>query len=329
MEVLSMQNALDNFWAWLPNLIGAVVILLVGWLIARLVAAAVRRGLKGLGADRVVEEGSVGRYKQGVAPRLSVSDLVATITFWFVLGVAIVLALGALQIPELSALIGGIVAYLPNVIAAILILVVGVALAAGIGAITQRIAGGTMLGRIVETALPAVIVAIAISMALVQLQIAPMIVLATYVIVLGSLGLGLALAFGLGARTVAGRVVEQGYEEARARAPQAKAEMQEAREHAREEGERVRSEADRRVDERAARSEERAAVRADEVTTTERAETTREPVEWTESERPFGAEGERRDLPDSQRPTGTEGERREWPERPDEAGGQDDTRRIA
>jgi uncharacterized membrane protein YfbV (UPF0208 family) len=343
-----MQEAINNFWSWLPNLVGALVILLIGWIVARLIAAAVRRVLSGMGADRVVEEGSVGRYKQGVAPRLTVSNLVATVAFWFVLGIAILLALSALQIPELGAAIGGVVAYLPNVIAAILILVVGVALAAGIGAVTQRLAGGTMIGRVVQTALPAVIVAIAISMALVQLQIAPMIVLATYVIVLGSLGLGLALAFGLGARSVAGRIVEQGYQEARERAPQAREEMEETRARAREEGEHMRDEADRRVDERRARSQEEGAVR------TSRDERERDyerpmsrPVERTGAEQRQASQGpgytegtERTGGGSSTEPLtrpetgGTSeqpGQRREWPEDPgrDKETGTDETRRIA
>jgi hypothetical protein len=243
----SLQRGFDAFFEWLPNLIGAALIVLVGWLIARLVAGLVRRGLRALKTDAAVEQGTVGRYKENLAPTLKVSDLVATVAFWFVLGTAILIALSALQIPGLQAAIGEIVGYLPNVVAAILIVVVGVAISAAAGAIAQRLAGGTMLGRLVQVAVPAVVLSIAIAMALVQLEIAPSIVLATYVIVLGSLGLGLALAFGLGGREVASRMLESGYQSAREAAPQMRAEADIAQERARDEGRRVREEAEERV----------------------------------------------------------------------------------
>ncbi len=222
----SVSKAWDTFFAWLPNLIGAVIIVLIGWLIARIVAGLVRRGLRALGTDRAVETSMVGDYKRRAMPSMSVSDLVARVAFWFVFGLALLLALSALKIPMLGAAVGTIVGYLPNVIAAILILVVGFAIAGAVGALANRIAGDTMIGRVVETAIPIIVVAIAISMALVQLKIAPSIVVATYVIVLGAVGLGLALAFGLGGRSVAQRVLENQYQNAQQNMPQMKAEAQ-------------------------------------------------------------------------------------------------------
>jgi hypothetical protein len=222
----SVQQAWSSFFGWLPNLIGAVLIVLIGWLIARLVGGLVRKGLRALGTDRAVETSMVGDYKRRAAPNMHVSDLVATIAFWFVFGLALLLALSALKIPLLGAFVGSIVGYLPSVIAAILILVVGFAIAGAVGALTNRLAGDTMLGKVVQAVVPIVIVAIAIAMALVQLQIAPEIVIATYVIILGAAGLGLALAFGLGGREVAARVLETGYQGAQAKMPQMKEEAQ-------------------------------------------------------------------------------------------------------
>lgn len=243
----SVQRAWDSFFSWLPNLIGAAIILLIGWLIARVVAGVVRRGLRGLGTDRAVEASMVGDYKRRAAPNMQVSDLVAKIAFWFVFGIAALLALSALQIPELGAAIGTIVGYLPNVIAAILILVVGFAIAGAVGALTNRLAGDTMLGKVIQTAVPIVVVAIAISMALVQLQIAPAIVLATYVIVLGAVGLGLSLAFGLGGRAVAQRVLENTYVSAQQRMPEMRAEAETIGERSKE----AAAQAKDRVQERA------------------------------------------------------------------------------
>ena len=242
----SAQLALDRFFAWLPALIGALLILVIGWFIARLVAGLVRRGLRAAGADRALAQGRAGEYKQRLAPGLNASSLVGTIAFWFVFGSAILLAVSALGIDALSEAISGVVAYLPNVIAAILILLVAIALAGAVGGLAERLAGGTMLGRIVQTAVPALIVTIALFMALVQLKIATQIVVATYVLVLGAIALGFALAFGLGGREVARRALEGAYASGQAAMPQLRQEAGQAREQAASEAQRLQQEVEQR-----------------------------------------------------------------------------------
>ena len=242
----SAQLALDRFFAWLPALLGALLILVIGWFIARLVSGLVRKGLRAAGADRALAQGRAGEYKQRLAPGLAVSGLVATIAFWFVFGSAILLAVSALGIDALTEAISGVVAYLPNVIAAILILLVAIALAGAVGGLAQRLMGGTMLGRIVQTAVPALIVTIALFMALVQLKIATQIVVATYVLVLGAIALGFALAFGLGGRDVARQMLMGAYESGRQAMPQMREEAQMAKEQAKTEAEQLKAKADER-----------------------------------------------------------------------------------
>jgi hypothetical protein len=221
-----IQAFFDSFFAWLPNLIGAIVIFIIAYIIARLVAAAIRRLAGRTKVDDYVDKSVVGDYKRGMAPRLSVGNLLASVVFWFVLGTGILLALATLQIPLIDSAIAVIVGYLPNVVAAILILVVGVAIAGAVGAFASRLAGDTTLGRIVGTAVPVVVVAIAISMALVQLQISPPIVIATYVIILGAVGLGLALAFGMGGRAVAADLLRRAYDRTEESMPQMREEAE-------------------------------------------------------------------------------------------------------
>jgi Conserved TM helix len=228
----SFQRALDEFFTWLPSLLGALVILIIGYILAKVVAGLVRRGLQAAGADRALASGTAGEYKQRFAPSLHPSAVIATIAFWFVFGLAIMLAVSALGIDALTDFVGGIVAYLPNVIAAILILLIAVAIAGAVGGLAQRLMGGTMLGKLVQTAVPALVVTIALFMALVQLKIATQIVVATYVIVLGSIGLGFALAFGLGGRTVADRMLVGAYETGQQRMPELRRDAQQAKEQA-------------------------------------------------------------------------------------------------
>ena len=228
----SFQRALDEFFTWLPSLLGALVILIIGYIVARVVAGLVRRGLRAAGADRALASGRAGEYKRQFAPGLQPSGLIAKIAFWFVFGLAVMLAVSALGIDALTDFVGGLVAYLPNVIAAILILLVAIAIAGAVGGLAQRLMGGTMLGKLVQTAVPVLVMTIALFMALVQLKIATQIVVATYVIVLGSIGLGFALAFGLGGRNVADRMLTAAYATGQERMPQLRAEAQQGKEQA-------------------------------------------------------------------------------------------------
>ena len=242
----SVERALTEFFAFLPNLLGAIVILLLGYIVARVVAKLVGKGLQAAGADRTVESGRAGEYKQRFAPGFQPSGVIGTIAFWFVFGLTILLAVSALGIEALTEFVGGIVAYLPNVIAAILILLIAIAVAGAVGGLAQRLLGGTMLGKLVQTVVPVLVITIALFMALVQLKIAIQIVVATYVIVLGSIGLGFALAFGLGGRTVADRMLSGAYERSQERIPELKEDARQAKEQAAEEAEALKAKAEAR-----------------------------------------------------------------------------------
>ena len=74
----SFQQAVDEIAAWLPNLIGALVILLVGYLVARVVSRIVRRALSAAGADRVIANGTAGAYAERLAPGVKPSSVLAT-----------------------------------------------------------------------------------------------------------------------------------------------------------------------------------------------------------------------------------------------------------
>jgi hypothetical protein len=228
----SFQRAMDEFFAFLPNLLGAIVILVIGWFIARLVGRLVTSGLRSAGADRALATGTAGQYRERIAPGFQASTLVGRIAFWFVLGLAVMLAASALGIQALSQAVEGVVAYLPNVIAALLILLVAIAIAGAVGGLAQRLMGGTMLGKLVQTTVPVLVITIALFMALVQLKIAVQIVVATYVLVLGGIALGFALAFGLGGRHVAERMLQGAYASGQQAMPELKADARQAKEQA-------------------------------------------------------------------------------------------------
>jgi hypothetical protein len=208
----SLQQALNSFFGFLPNLLGFLVILIIGYIIARVVKGILTKLLQKVGLDKALHSGQTGQYVEKVSPGASPSKLVGSIAFWFLFLGAISLAVSALKIPALTTFVSAIYGYLPNVIAAVIIFVVAGAIAGAIAALVTKTMGDTPTGKLVATIAPLLIMAIAAFMILNQLQIAPAIVTITYAVLLGSLGLGMALAFGLGGRETAAQLVSGAYD---------------------------------------------------------------------------------------------------------------------
>jgi hypothetical protein len=204
-----LRNGFEGFFDFIPNLAAFLAILIIGYLVAKLVAAALGRVLERVGLDRTLTRGQGGRYVASATT--SPSHLLARIAFWIIMLGVLALAVSALGIPEVTAVVGAIFAYIPNVIAALLIFLVAGAIAAGLGGLIRRTLGETPTGRVLGTVAPGVVMAIAIFMILNQLQIAPTIVTITYASLMGALALASALAFGLGGRDVASRMLDDAY----------------------------------------------------------------------------------------------------------------------
>jgi hypothetical protein len=206
----SVAAGIAVFFAWLPRMVGALAVLLVGYFVGRAVEGAVRPLLLRAGFDRTLHGGHGGGFiKRAVS---SPSGLVGRITFWAVMLGALSLAVSVLGIPALTAFMAAVFAYVPNVLAATLIFLVAGALSAGAAGLISRVMGETATGRVARVVAPSVIMAIASFMILEQLQIAQGVVLITYAAIMGALALGSAIAFGLGGREVAGRILQGAYE---------------------------------------------------------------------------------------------------------------------
>jgi len=235
------ERSLTVFFDWLPHLVGAVLVLILGWIVARFVAGLVRRALHRAGLDRTVHQGTGGEWIRRVVQRPS--HLIGTIAFWAVFLGAISLAVSVLGIEALENFVAAVYSYLPNVIAALLIFLVASAIAAGVATLASRLLGDTPLGRIAAVAGPILVMAIATFMILDQLQIAPAIVTITYAALLGAIALGSALAFGLGGRDVARDMLETAYQRGRERKEEYKRDLELGAQRARAEAERVKEEA--------------------------------------------------------------------------------------
>ena len=206
----SIERGFTVFFAWLPALLGALAILVIGYFVAKLVGKLVARVLHGAGLDRTLHGGAGGNFVRKITS--SPSGLLGTIAFWAIMLGTISLAVSVLGIDALTGFVAAVYAYLPNVLAALLIFLVAGAISAAVATLATRTMGDTALGKIVATAAPILVMTIATFMILDQLMIAENIVTITYAGLIGAIALGSALAFGLGGRDVAREMLQGAYE---------------------------------------------------------------------------------------------------------------------
>jgi ABC-type Fe3+ transport system permease subunit len=219
----SLQRALDDLIGFLPRLIGFLIVLLIGFLVAKAIQKLVTVALEKVGTDRALRSGRGGEYVQRAAPDVSPSDVIGRVVFWFIFLGALSIAISSLGISALNEFVADVFNYLPNVVVAILIAVVAIPIAGGLAKLAERTWADSPMGKMLGTAIPALVLGIAVFMILNQLRIATDIVVITYAALMGAIALGAALAFGLGGRDVASRMLEDTYrrgqaERARARA---------------------------------------------------------------------------------------------------------------
>jgi small-conductance mechanosensitive channel len=202
-----LQDALSAFLGYIPQLIGALIILLVGYVIAKALQAIVGRVLEGIGFDRWMERGGIKQFFDRADTEHTPHSILGRLVFWFVFIIAITMAADALGIPQVSAVLAQLIAYIPSIIAAILILILAALLANFLSSIVRGATGSDILAGVARYA----IIVYAVFAAVTQLGIAVELTAPTFLIVLGAVALAAAIAFGLGSREVAQDIIEKAY----------------------------------------------------------------------------------------------------------------------
>jgi small-conductance mechanosensitive channel len=202
-----LQNALSTFLSYIPQLIGALIILIVGYIVAKVLQAVVGRVLQAVGFDRWMERGGIKQFFDRAETNQTPASILGALVFWFVFIIAITMAADALGIPQVSVVLAQLIAYIPNIIAAILILILAALLANFISGIVRGATGSDILASIAQYA----IIVYAVFAALTQLGVAVQLTANTFLIVLGAVALAAAIAFGIGGREVARDILEKAY----------------------------------------------------------------------------------------------------------------------
>jgi hypothetical protein len=221
---LSLSNALNSFLAAIPLVIGALIIIIIGWIIAGVLARLVTELLRRVGADRLFAEHGARVYgdrTRQIQPSVVAGELVK----WLVRFVFLVAAANVLGLTQVSELLNDVLLWIPNLIVAAIVLLVApliarfVRSAIEVGAGEMGFTNAALLGRIAEIA----IVAFAVIIAINQIGIAANLVNILFIGIVAALALAFGLAFGLGGRDVAGQLAQAWYEQSQSAAARVKA----------------------------------------------------------------------------------------------------------
>jgi signal transduction histidine kinase len=211
-----LQESFAQLGLFVPSLLGSLVILFAGYLLAKLVEKGTSRLLRRVRLNEVLERGGVLHAVERSGTQLNPARVIANLLFWFVMFAVMLIAANALGFQSLANVFSELVSYIPSVIAAIVIIIVGIVLGGFVGGLIMASAGGLHGGPTLARVGRWGVIILAVFMALQELGIATDIVTTAFAILFGAIALAMALSFGLGNRELAGEVTREWYERYRA-----------------------------------------------------------------------------------------------------------------
>src|SRR5438105_2702137 len=210
----SLREAVGPFMAAIPKIIAFLVILVVGWIVAALIARAVTSLLRAVRFGELSQRIGFNDLVQRMGMNADGAGFIGAISKWFIRVVALVVAFDALGLPAISSVLHDFLLWIPNLVAALFVLVIGGLAANALAGIVRGSTEKTGLGNasFLANSARVVVWAFAIVVAVNQVGIATSLVNALFIATVGSVGLALGLAFGLGARDTAGEMVRRWYQ---------------------------------------------------------------------------------------------------------------------
>lgn len=217
----AISNAFSKLFGFLPDLIGALLILWIGWIVAGFLAKLLTNVLRKIRFNEAADKAGLSRFIQSSGVKQDASGVMGEIVKWFFRLIALVAAFSVLQLPALTAALTGILNFIPNLFIALVIILVGGLIANFVSDFVKGAAnsGGfgnaSMVGNIARYA----ILYVAVIAALGQIGIAETVINTIFIGTVAALALGIGLAFGLGGRETASRIWESTYNSAQQNLP--------------------------------------------------------------------------------------------------------------
>jgi hypothetical protein len=209
--VESSQQFLNQVATALPQIIGALLLLIIGWIIAKVIKNLLVKGLKLIRFSYLTEKAGIEKFLKEGGIKVTAIDIIGTLVYWIVMLLVILATLNSIKLTAASTLFNEIMLFIPNIIVAILILIIGVYLARLISQIittslkSMKESTADIIGKISYYA----VLVLTVFIILGQLNIATEIVASAFQILFGALCLALGLAFGLGGKEWAADIINK------------------------------------------------------------------------------------------------------------------------
>ncbi len=209
----TVLEPVESMWVsvmgFLPTLISVIVILVVGWLLAALAQKIITRFFKLARLDSVSEKIGIANILTKGDINYTLSEIIGVMVYWLLMLVVFLMAVNALQLEVASQLLSQVILYVPNVIASVFILVLGIFFASILANTVRTTAAnaGIQQARSLGQFVQVIIVIFTIIEALNQLKIDTSIIQLLIKAILAAFALGVGLAIGLGCKDMAGRYV--------------------------------------------------------------------------------------------------------------------------
>jgi hypothetical protein len=211
-----LQDSFSQLYQYIPALIGALVILFAGYLLARLFEKGTERLLRRIRFNQLLERGGVMDAVERAGSHVNPTRIASNLVFWFIMFTVMLVAANALGLQSLANVFSELVSYIPSVIAAVVIIIVGTVLGGFVGGLIMASAGGLHGGPTLARVGKGGVIVLAVFMALQELGVASEIVTTAFALLFGAISLALALAFGLGNRDLAGEITREWWNRYRA-----------------------------------------------------------------------------------------------------------------
>lgn len=183
---VSWSRGIEDAWVrmttFVPRFLGFLLILLIGWFVVKAIAKIADALLERVGFDRAIERSGLRRALS--ESKYDPSDIVSKLVFWALFLIVLQLAFGSFGPNPVNDLLEGVIAYLPKVLAAVIIVVIAFALASVARDLVKAAIGGLSYGPAVATGVGIAIASVGVFAALDQLRIAPAIVTGLFYAVL-------------------------------------------------------------------------------------------------------------------------------------------------
>lgn len=218
----SLAAAMALLFSAIPKVLGFVVIVGVGWFVASLIERGLAAILRAIRFNDLAARAGLADFVGKMGMNTDPAGLIGLVVKWFVRLIALVVAFDALGLPAVSEVLRQLLLWLPNVVVALVVLVIGGLAARGLGNVVRGMAreadlsNAQFLAKVAST----VVWAFAVVVAIHQLGIASELVSALFIAVVGAIALGLGLAFGLGGRETAAEILRNWYGKAQEKTEQ-------------------------------------------------------------------------------------------------------------